>query len=152
MYAFRRATPADAERIAHQRRRMFVDMGHPDDAGMEEAIRAFVPWVRRSLESGYYAGFLASAGETVVAGAGLMLLGWPPRADSLQTLRGYVLNVYTEPEHRGRGLARALVGQALEHCRERGVRTVALHASEAGRRVYEGLGFSPSNEMLWRAP
>lgn len=152
MYAFRRATPADAELIARHRRRMFVDMGHPDDGAMEEAIRAFVPWVRHSLESGYYTGFLASQGEEVVAGAGLMLLEWPPRTDSLQALRGYVLNVYTEPEHRGRGLARVLVGQALEHCRERGVRTVALHASEAGRRIYEGLGFSASNEMIWRAP
>ncbi|RIH83847.1 GNAT family N-acetyltransferase [Calidithermus roseus] len=149
MYAFRRATPEDAERIAH-RRRMFVDMGHPDEA-MEEAIQAFIPWVRRSLESGYYTGFLAAQGEGVVAGAGLMFLEWPPRADSLQTLRGYLLNVSTEPEHRGRGLAKAPVQQALEHCQERGVHSVALHASEAGRRIYEGLGFRASNEMVWRA-
>lgn len=34
---------------------------------------------------------------------------------------------------------------------ERRVHVVALHASEAGRRIYERLGFRASNEMVWRA-
>jgi hypothetical protein len=32
-------------------------------------------------------------------------------------------------------------------CREQGYKTVALHASDEGRPLYESLGFQPTNEM-----
>ena len=34
-----------------------------------------------------------------------------------------------------------------EWCRAEGFASVSLHASDAGRLVYEPLGFQPSNEM-----
>ena len=41
-----------------------------------------------------------------VASAGLLILDWPPHPfDPEGELRGYLLNVYVEPEYRKRGLA-----------------------------------------------
>jgi len=62
-------------------------------------------------------------------------------------LRGYVLNVYVEPAHRKRGLARAVIEAALDACRARRIRIVSLHASESGRSLYARLGFEPTTEM-----
>ncbi len=50
--------------------------------------------------------------------------------------------VATVPEHRGRGLAAALVARLLEGSRRRGMRTGTLQASAAGSPVYARLGFS----------
>jgi GNAT superfamily N-acetyltransferase len=58
-----------------------------------------------------------------------------------------VLNVYCEPPHRRRGLARALMDAILDWCRERSISRVSLHASDEGRPLYEGLGFTATNEM-----
>lgn len=60
------------------------------------------------------------------------------------------MNVYTEPAQRGQGLARRLVAMALDYCRAEGIPMAALHASDAGRPIYEAMGFSETGEMRLR--
>jgi GNAT superfamily N-acetyltransferase len=58
------------------------------------------------------------------------------------------LNVYTEPAHRRRGLARRLMHEMLGWCRARRVARVVLHASDDGAALYASLGFlRKTNEM-----
>jgi GNAT superfamily N-acetyltransferase len=49
--------------------------------------------------------------------------------------------VLVHPDHRRRGIGRALLEQCIEHLRKRGVRCLKLDATPAGRKVYDGLGF-----------
>ena len=108
----------------------------------------FLPWVQAKLESGEYLGWLAvREGDVVVAGAGLWLMDWPARMVGGSARRGNILNVYTEPQFRRRGLARGLMEVALEWCKANQIDLVILHASPEGRRLYESLGFQASNEM-----
>jgi len=58
--------------------------------------------------------------------------------------------MYTEPEHRRRGLARRLMEAMIGWCREEGYASLFLHASDEGRALYAALGFSPTNEMRRR--
>jgi GNAT superfamily N-acetyltransferase len=53
-----------------------------------------------------------------------------------------VTAVATLPEHRGRGLAGALISRLLAAAAGRGVRTASLQASRAGAPVYGRLGFA----------
>lgn len=53
-----------------------------------------------------------------------------------------VTAVATLPEHRGQGLAGALISSLLTGAGERGVRTASLQASRAGAPVYGRLGFA----------
>jgi GNAT superfamily N-acetyltransferase len=55
--------------------------------------------------------------------------------------------MFTEPEHRGRAFAKTIVETATAWCRRQGYPRVALHASDAGRPLYEGLGWTRSWEM-----
>jgi GNAT superfamily N-acetyltransferase len=100
------------------------------------------------MEAGEYLAWLAIAGDgSVAAGAGLWLMDWPPHMVGPGARRGNILNVYTNPDHRRRGLARRLTEATLEWCRTHAVRAVILHASEDGRALYCALGFEPTNEM-----
>lgn len=49
--------------------------------------------------------------------------------------------MFVDPEYRRRGIATALMNTALGYLRARGVVTVKLDATAAGRPVYESLGF-----------
>jgi GNAT superfamily N-acetyltransferase len=90
-------------------------------------------------------------GGEVVAGVGVVPRWLLPRPRFPRgSFDAYVLNVYTEPAHRRRGLARRLMREVLAWARRKGAAIVSLHASDAGRPVYEGLGFKEGREMRIR--
>ena len=49
--------------------------------------------------------------------------------------------VLVHPDHRRQGVGGALLKRCIEYLRERGVRSIKLDATPAGKRVYDGLGF-----------
>jgi GNAT superfamily N-acetyltransferase len=139
--------------ISGHRHRMFVDSGQADDERMGAVIAEFEPWVRRHLDDGSYVGWLTSPDDDplrIVAGAGLLLMDFPPHFLDEQAIRGYLLNFYVEPEWRGHGLAYRLLRTAVEETKARGIGVVSLHASVFGKPLYERNGFKVSNEMLLR--
>ena len=148
MFAIREAAVSDAELIVRHRRAMFSDMGFGDTAWLDSVANSFLPWVREKLETSEYRGWFAVAPDgSVAAGAGLWFVDWFPHRLDRGRLRGYLLNVYTEPAYRRRGLARQLVQITMDCCRERGISIATLHASNEGRPLYESLGFKATNEM-----
>lgn len=147
-YTIRPATSAQADIISGHRRAMFFDMGHRDTAALDAMTTRFLPWLQPKMENEeYLAWFAIAPDQSVAAGLGLWLMDWPPHMIGPGARRGNILNVYTEPGHRRRGLARELMRTALAWCRENGIRAVILHASDEGRPLYESLGFRPTNEM-----
>jgi GNAT superfamily N-acetyltransferase len=150
MFETRLATVVDAELIGHQRRKMFLEMGRPDDARMQAMFESFVPWVRPKLKDGSYLGWLVSEEERVVAGAGMWLMDFPPHWMDAAPLRAYLLNFYVDPDFRGHGLAYALLKTTVEEARRRGIKVVSLHASKFGRPLYERNGFESTSEMWLR--
>ena len=146
--SLRQATAKDAGTVALHRRSMFRDMGYENEKALDEMMTKFLPWVEAKLESqDYLAWFAITEGDVVVAGAGLWLMDWPAHMVASSVKRGNILNVYTEPQFRRRGLARCLMEAGLDWCKANQIDLVILHASPEGRSVYESLGFSPSNEM-----
>jgi GNAT superfamily N-acetyltransferase len=147
-YRVRPATAADVETIVAQRRAMIADMGEQDQARLDAMAAEALPWLERNMADGDYLTWLAVAPDgSIAAGVGLWLMEWPPTARDLSARRGMILNVYTAPEHRRRGLARRLVETTLDWCRANGIQIVILHASDDGRPLYVTLGFQPTNEM-----
>ena len=146
-FAIRPASADDIDILVAHRRAMFVDMGYQDQAALDSMTTKFRPWLLRKIDSGEYLAWLATTPDgSIVAGAGLWLMDWPPHLIG-SGRRGNILNVYTAVEFRSRGLAGELVRTAMQWCRSQGVDVVVLHASPAGRQLYESMGFAPSNEM-----
>jgi GNAT superfamily N-acetyltransferase len=79
-----------------------------------------------------------------------VILSWPASPRNAENRRALIVNVYTETEYRGRNLARQLMQTLLDWLKSQGFRMAALHASDAGRHLYETLGFQPTNEMQLR--
>jgi GNAT superfamily N-acetyltransferase len=147
-YSIRRATLDDLDAIVAQRRGMSEELRVGDMPALDSSLVRFEQWLRPRMKSGEYLGWLAVSPEgQVVAGVGLWLVEWFPSLRSKYSLRGYILNVYTDLEHRKQGLARRLTQTALDWCRSNGVDIIALHASPYGRPLYESLGFLPTSEM-----
>ncbi|HWE51326.1 MAG TPA: GNAT family N-acetyltransferase [Bryobacteraceae bacterium] len=140
-------SPSDLDLVVRHRREMFREMGRPE-AELDAMSAAFRPWLEPRLRDGSYFGWLIEVDSIPVAGVGMMVLDWPPHpyhpADSR---RAYVLNVFVEPAHRGKGFATALMAVAKEETARRGITFMVLHASPQGRPLYEKLGWKATSEM-----
>lgn len=156
-FRVRHATPADADTIAWHRARMFHDMGDvPSELFDEFRVKAKVA-IEEMLARGEYVGWLASpddASDNIIGGAGVQLQRALPRpftsADGTKVSDGrlgVIINVFTEPEWRRRGVAEMLLRRLIEWARAENIDRIILHASDEGRSLYQRLGFVAGNEM-----
>ena len=151
----RQAGAADIPLLAYHRAAMFRDMGQLAPYQEEPLQRTTAAYLRDALPRGEYLAWIAEDRATpvaVIGGAGVQLRPILPRpptgAEDLELgPEAIILNVYVEPSWRRRGVAKALMRAVLSALAERGIRRIVLHASDDGRRLYERLGFVPTNEM-----
>jgi ribosomal protein S18 acetylase RimI-like enzyme len=165
MPTLRRATPDDAPLITAQRHQMFADNELATEAAYAEMDLTFEPWVRERLADGRYVGLFfeeaagaedpaatPNAAPTLLAACGIFFGDFPPHFLDPNPIRAYLLNFYTAPEARGRGLATQLLQHAVDECHQRNVRVITLHASKFGKPIYEKFGFTQNNEMILKPP
>ncbi len=160
-FGIRQATPDDAAIIGWHRARMFQDMGLVPDELFESYRTKALDRLSKALASGDYIGWLVSATnapEKIIAGAGVITRAVPPfphRGGSgeitiAEGRQGVIVNVFTEPEWRRRGLAKLLMERIIAWSRDQNLDDLVLHASDDGRALYEQLGFVSTGEMRLR--
>ena len=127
---------------------MFEELGHSDPAALTQMEQLSSDYFRPALRDGCYRAWMVEdANGQVVAGGGIVVADWPGFPGEPHAKRAWILNMYTEPHARRRGLARLLMLTMIDWCHSEGLRSVWLHASDAGRPIYASLGFHPTNEM-----
>ena len=147
-FHIRPAGLADLHHVVHHRRSMFEEMGFRDPLVLARVDSVSCDYFQAALPGGAYKAWLAedSAGE-VVGGGGIVIASWPGYPGENLPKRPWILNMYTEPAARRRGVAKQLMQVMIDWCKNEGFSAVSLHASSAGRPFYESLGFEPTNEM-----
>ncbi len=126
---------------------MYEDMNYDDLAKLDAMASLASEYLRKAMSDGSFRSWLASSGERAIAGGAVIISPWPAHPYDLECRRATILNVYTDPEYRHRGVARKLMQAMIAWCRAEGFARVTLHASDDGRHLYESLGFEISNEM-----
>jgi ribosomal protein S18 acetylase RimI-like enzyme len=145
----RRAEEGDDEILVRHYRAIWESYGvgveniKPD---AEQIVREFIDDGRRHFRM---AAFLAELRGAVVGSTVCQLHRVPYPAVTVPSFRhhGYIWHVFVEPAVRRQGIAAALVLRAIEHLRSIGCTTAVLHSSDAGKSLYERLGFQIGPEM-----
>jgi GNAT superfamily N-acetyltransferase len=150
----RRAEVSDASVIADHRARMFQEMDLAPRAIFDSLRTTAEHWTAQALEAGEYLGWLAVCGDEIVAGAGVQLRRTAPHPLTIngeivlaEGRQAIVINVFTQPAWRGRGLGARLMKEILAWARTEKLDRLVLHASAQGRLLYEQLNFVSTNEM-----
>lgn len=157
-FEIRLAAVADAEIIARHRVRMFHEMGLVPEHLFESYRTQCEARLRAMLETSEYIGWLASPNDRpdqIVAGVGVQLRSVLPHPvegpnGEISIAAGrhaIIINVFTEPEWRRRGIAKLLMEQIIAWARTERLDRLVLHASEVGRLLYEKMGFVQTSEM-----
>jgi GNAT superfamily N-acetyltransferase len=143
----REGTLADIPTITRHRRRMCEDMNYSDAAALSTMVTVTADYLNKAIPDGSFRSWLACDNEHAVGGGAVVIVPWPAHAYDLECRRATILNVYTDPEYRRRGIARQVMQTMITWCKQEGFAGVTLHASEQGRHLYESLGFQLNNEM-----
>jgi GNAT superfamily N-acetyltransferase len=143
----REATLDDIPEILQQRTLIYEDMGLGEPEALSRMVFTSREYLTQAVPSGSFRGWFATIENQVVAGGAVILVPWPSHTYDGECRRANILNVYTYPQFRRRGIARQLMQFMIEWCRSQGLAMVYLHASEDGRTLYESLGFEPTTEM-----
>lgn len=153
----RRATLADVDVISKQRAAMFLEIGRATPEIVEPMCRMTREYLLELMPRGEYFGWLASGDkpEHIVAGVGVQVrrvLPFPSSQSdgSVQAAWGaqaIVINVYTEPAFRRRGLALRLMREIIAWASDAKMESLVLHAAPDGVALYEKLGFTRTMEM-----
>jgi GNAT superfamily N-acetyltransferase len=149
-YRVREATLDDADVLVRHRIAMFTDMGGRFDAAALDA--AFRVWLADQVPAGVYRAWLVETDDgSVAGGGGISILPWPPSPSDGGDRIAIVYNVYTEPAHRRRGLARLIMNAIHTWAADHGVTSVALNASRDGQPLYESMGYrlAPNPMMVY---
>ena len=133
--------------LVGHRRGMWADIGKMTEAQLAAGDPVYHRWIAARLRSGKAAGFIIDRRGKPVASGVLWIQEAQPRPGLHDNRQGYLLSMYTEPAHRRKGFAAAIVRAALAWARAQGMERVALHAAPEGRGVYEAAGFKRTFEM-----
>ena len=145
---FRRATEADLAFLVDCRLAMMDDIGRPK--GLHYSTEMTRADNERWMAAHFgrdFSSWIAEIDGQGVASAGLIWHEHPPGPSNPAGREAYILNVYTRPEARRMGLARALVERLIEDARAAGVTRIWLRASEAGRPLNEDMGFTAGSYL-----
>lgn len=148
-YSLRLATVADARTIAEYRRLMFTAMGDVVPGRDDSLVDAMERHVQQELPIGRLVDWIVEHAGRPVAGGIVVLQAIVPSPGALDGApAASIQNIWTEPEHRRRGLAGLIVEAMIEWCRERSIRRLFLNATEDGRGVYASFGFRASTTAM----
>lgn len=139
---FEKADINDSETLVRLRIAYLIeDYGSIPENQLSEIAGNLPDYFSRHLNRDLFA-FVCRNNDTIVSCCFLYVSEKPANPAFITGKTGTVLNVYTRPEYRKKGLASKLISLMLSDSREMGLDFVELKSTESGYNLYRSLGFS----------
>lgn len=115
----------------------------------EDLIEITHAFFQRNIQNGSHVAFLCEHEGIVIATAGLSLFEMPPTGKQSNGKVGKLMNMYTVPQQRRRGVATGMLAFVLAYAQRNALGRIMLNASPMGKSLYEKAGFKLiSNEYM----
>ena len=113
----------------------------PDDTDMEEVREQSRIYYEKALQDGSHVAYLVFDGEDFVGAGGVSFYQVMPTYHGPSGRKAYIMNMYTKPAYRRRGIAMKTLDLLVGECRAARITAITLEATDAGRPLYEKYGF-----------
>lgn len=152
-FNIRKANLDDLETLIQLRLALLREAGNlksnASTGTLAEAIRQYLT---RTLPTSKFLAWVAEADGEIIGTSGVVEFERPPVYGNLSGLEAYIMNIYTVPNWRGKGVAMALLREIISYVKKTDARRIWLHATEDGKRLYEKVGFVSTTdemELIW---
>jgi len=148
-FTYRKASPEDLDILTETRITVLrAANGLDDSVDMSEVEEQSRQYYRQALADGSHAACLVFDGDSFIGAGGISFFRVMPTVHNPTGWKAYIMNMYTAPEYRRKGIAFHTLSLLVAEARRRGIHAISLEATDAGRPLYEKFGFVPvSSEM-----
>ncbi len=144
----RRATVEDVEALTELRIRFLAEhTPAPKDTEYEALRKELRKYFTENIPKESFIAWLAESGNRIVATSGMVMWQMPANHFVKNGKQGYILNMYTLPEFRGRGICTALLEKLIGDAKALGLARLHLHASKMGEPIYRKRGFAEPGDV-----
>lgn len=98
-------------------------------------------YYRTALAEGSHVAYLVFDGERFIGAGGVSFFKVMPTYHNPTGEKAYIMNMYTDPEYRRKGIAYKTLDLLVKEAKLRGIECITLEATEMGRPLYEKYGF-----------
>ena len=147
---YHRATVADVEVLTetraivlHAANKLPADVAIPQE--IYDNAREFYA---RAIADGTHVAYLVFDGDKVVGAGGVTFFQLIPFYYNRTGRCAQVVNMYTHPDYRRRGVAWKTLDLIVAEVRSRGLISVGLEATDMGMPLYEKYGFEMQNHEM----
>ena len=118
-----------------------------DRSGIRENNAAYY---REHLQDGTHtACFAVDGGSGAIVGCGgICYQREMPSPDNPDGTNGYLMNIYTLPQYRGRGIGKQIVEFLIRDAKARGTGKIYLESAPAAKKLYFDLGFTDMKDYM----
>ena len=157
MLIIRKATLEDVDELVKLRIELLREISEVNehytaklnDDYIEKLADAIREYFTDKIPENEFLAWVAEDKGKIIASSGLVFHEKPPIHGNLTGREAYIMNMYTVPAWRNKGLATTLLKEIIKFIKETNVQRIRLHATEAGKKIYEKMGFiSDSSEMI----
>lgn len=154
MITYRKADITDIPQLVHLRLQFLKEIYPKADVSQDDVLKTHLrEYLTEHLSQNNFVNWFADIEGKVVASAGIVFYNQPPLYHNLEGKVAYILNVYTLPDFRRKGIAKNLLQKLIDEAKTRNTGKVSLHTSDDGRLLYEQFGFvAGDNEMTCQLP
>ena len=145
MIEYRPLAASDVDAFIEMRVRQLREEGATEDIDLRPALRDYYA---RHMADGSFVSWLAVDGGQIIATSGLSIVEKPPYFSCPSGRIGLLSSMYTQPEYRRRGIARALLSRLMDEARAGGCGAVQITASDMGVLLYADFGFVKNGNFM----
>ena len=109
---------------------------------------ALYDYYHKHMSDGTFVSWLAMDGNTIVGTSGMSFVEKPPYFTCPSGRLGLLSSIFTDPDHRRKGIARNLLCRVVEEARAYGCGAVQITASDMGVKLYTDYGFSHNGNFM----
>lgn len=147
---YKKAAAEDIEQLTETRIRVLRAANKlSSGTDMSEVERQSYEYYRQALSDGTHIAYLVFDGSRFVGAGGVSFYRVMPTYHNPSGRKAYIMNMYTDPAYRRRGIARGTLDRLISDARERGITSISLEATEKGRPLYEKYGFVKMEDEMY---
>lgn len=146
---YQRAGIEDIELLVRTRTVVLRAANELDDStDMTEVETESRAYYLRALKNGSHTAYLVFDGSEFIGAGGISYYTVMPTYHNPSGKKAYIMNMYTAPSHRRKGIATKTLDLLVQDARERGITAISLEATEMGKPLYEKYGFVPMKSEM----